>query len=318
MNRKQYSATLKAVHMFRKKAIEGNLFKENTSFALVADSGVWLCPHGNCFSGLGPHYRKEGRGVGNGFLQDMPKESYALIVGLNLECTHADRDKVGITDEESVRYLDWLANRSPWSSAFISKAAETWYKSRVVILDTTVAGNVMGGAGVAVRRLWEMCNILRLWLELTARGVPETLAYYLATSASCAYQTAIRWNGMEAGHHNLNVDSMGAEQVVNFIQGKVVTPNKPFSEGGAYDKYSNMFGYSNAVRLNTWVQEEFPKEALVAAPKQEEVVVKANPFAKAKAAVQQPWGGYPGVPWHTALDNMGVWWPEIYKKLGLQ
>lgn len=319
MNRKEYNIAQKAVAKFRQACVKKGLYKECTSFAVVAEEGVFLNPNNACFASLGRYYadRGVGMGIADGFLKNNPEDNFALLVGLNLEYPHFQpRVNYEITDEESVRYLDWLCNRSPWASAFISKSAKHAYKQRTVILSTTVAGNLMGGAGVAIRRLWEYCKILRVWLELTARGVPETLSYYLASSLYGAYKGKVSWNGSEEGHHNLAVHAMGKQSVARFIQGKPVTVKLSYKESRAYDGYSAMWG--NDGRFNKWIEDSFPKHPINKQAVVEEVKVKANPFARAKAEAELEWGAKGTVAWDIAMDNMAHWWPAIYKELGIE
>lgn len=318
MNRKQYNITQKAIAKFRKACVKDNLHQTNTSFAVVAEAGVFLNPSNACFATLAPLYARMGTGLADGFLENNPKENFALLVGLNLEYPHSQgRDKFEITDEESIRYLDWLCNRSPWSSAFVSKGAKHAYKQRTVILSTTVAGNLMGGAGVAVRRLWEYCKILRVWLELTARGVPETLAYYLASSCVGTYNGNVSWNGNEEGHHNLCVQVMGRACVKAFIEHKPVSVQPSYAESRNYAGYSTMWGNGGG-KFNTWIDQNFPTKPINGAVVEEKVKEKVNPFAKAKAVVADPWGQVGTAPWNVAMDNMGLWWPAIYKELGIE
>jgi hypothetical protein len=312
MNRKQYNITQKTIKKFREACVKHDYYKTNTSYALVAEEGVFLNPTNNCFAGLSSHYNTQGQKVGEGFLREKPKDNFALLVGLNLEYLK-DRERHEITDEESIRYLDWLCNRSPWHKAFVSKSARRAYKQRTVVLSTTVAGNLMGGAGVAVRRLWEYPIILRVWLELTTRGVSEALSYYLATCAYTSYKQPISWGNREVGHHNLSVDSMGAEAVVSFIKGKPDLVKDSYASGATYDGFSCMWG--KGVEFQTWITANFPTKPIKDGVA-EEVKVMANPFAKAVAVYGV--GRKGEAPWSVALDNMGLWWPEIYKELGLQ
>jgi hypothetical protein len=315
MNRKQYNITQKAIKKFREACVKHGYYKTNTSYALVAEEGVFLNPMNNCFAGLAAYYEKGGKRVGEGFLSEKPKDNFALLVGLNLEYI-STRQQCEITDEESVRYLDWLCNRSPWRKAFVSKSARQAYKQRTVVLSTTVAGNLMGGAGVAVRRLWEYAIILRVWLELTARGVPEALSYYLATCAYTSYKKPISWGNSEIGHHNLSVHTMNAEAIVSFIKGKPALIKGSYASGDTYDQYSHMWGEGGTFQtFQTWIINNFPTKPIKDGAV-EEVKVMANPFAK---AVVVNGGGRKGeAPWSVALDNMGLWWPEIYKELGIE
>lgn len=314
MNRKQYSITQKAIKKFRQACVKHKYYMTNTSFALVAEEGVFLNPRNNCFASLASYYAREGKKVDEGFLQNKPKDNFALLVGLNLEWSK-DRERHEITDEESVRYLDWLCNRSPWRKAFVSKSARQAYKQRTVVLSTTVAGNLMGGAGVAVRRLWEYPIILRVWLELTARGVPEALSYYLATCADTCYRQPISWGYGEIGHHNLAVHSMDAEALVAFIKGKPERVKGSYASGATYDEYSHMWQKGKETPFQEWVVKNFPTKPIKDGAV-EEAKVMANPFAKAITANA---GGRKGkAPWSVALDNMGQWWPAIYKELGIE
>lgn len=318
MNRKEYNIAQKAVVKFKQACVKNGLYKECTSFAVVSEEGLFLNPNTACFASLSVYYKDKGMGTGDGFLKNNPKDNFALLVGLNLEYPHSQgRDKFEITDEESIRYLDWLCNRSPWSSAFVSKAAKHAYKQRTVILSTTVAGNLMGGAGVAIRRLWEYCKILRVWLELTARGVPETLAYYLASSCLGTYNGNVSWNGNEEGHHNLCVQLMGKGCVKEFIEHKPARVKPSYSESRDYAGYSTMWG-NGGQRFNTWIDQNFPTKPINGAVVEEKFKEKVNPFAKAKAVVADPKGQVGTVPWDVAMDNMGLWWPAIYKELGIE
>jgi hypothetical protein len=89
-----------------------------------------------------------------------------------------------VPEPMAVSFLNWLFNKSQYSSAFQNRSGKLALSKGYCIADPTVNANIMAGGLVASRRLWEYTSVLHVWDELVKRGVHPALAYWLGHKSS--------------------------------------------------------------------------------------------------------------------------------------
>jgi hypothetical protein len=183
-----------------------------------------------------------------------------------------------LTEEEGVMYLDWLLNRSPYSSTFISKDALDCIYHKATISDSNTPSNLMAAGMVASRRLWEYSSVVRVFCDLVNVGVPEDLAFWLGHITRCEFNRAgrVALTGEHSGHCSLDPRRMPKEALSNFLNHKVTAPNKTYTASKNYEGYDEMYGKLvgyGQMSCATWAHDNFPYV------KSEKVAT--NPFAKA-------------------------------------
>lgn len=175
------------------------------------------------------------------------------------------------TDEEKIMFLDWLVKRSPYKTAFVSKKATKILKQGAALLTSEAPGNILGGACVSMRRLWEHTIVLQVWCDLVKAGVNENLAYVLGHLAAGSKDKGLNWSNFAGWHVAINSNSWTTGQVKNFIEGKLVGATNKYSESGDYNGYS-MDLFEAPGRDLRFIYDEFPYEGAQAT---------TNPFYKA-------------------------------------
>lgn len=175
----------------------------------------------------------------------------------NYEGCHGPGKWSDTTDEEKIMFLDWLAKRSPYKSAFVSKTAKKILKQGAALLTSEAPGNVLGGACVSMRRLWEHTIVLQVWCDLVKAGVNENLAYVLGHCAAGSRLNGLNWGNFAGWHVAINSSSWTTGQVKNFVEGKLTGATNKYSESGDYNGYSINLFKASGKKIN-FIHEEFP------------------------------------------------------------
>lgn len=212
----------------------------------------------SCHSSLYVSTAKKSLGVINCFVE-------------NYRQSHGPGKWSDTNDEEKIMFLDWLAKRSPYKGAFVNKSAKKMLKQGGALLTSEAPGNILGGACVSMRRLWEHSIVLQVWCDLVKAGVNENLAYVLGHCAAGSRSKGLNWGNFAGWHVAINSSSWTTGQVKNFVEGRLIGVTKKYSESGDYNGYSmNLFKAPGDV-LN-FIHEEFPYKKAQAS---------SNPFHKA-------------------------------------
>lgn len=258
-----------------------------TAIAIVLPDTIHYSKAQQCHAGL------EWEGYGQS-----PKGGLAVVNGLL-----KPRDGT-LYEDEALLFLDWLLNRSPYASTFVTKSAHEALLTKMTISRGDTPSNLMAAGMVASRRLWEYAFVARVFCDLVKVGVNENLAFYLAHIAQCKFDGKgnLSWTALTSGHCSMNPGVMGCEEVNNFINCKVVKPNKNYCEDSRYGGYDKMFGSCKYdKRLSTWVHKNFPYSRV----KEGGAV---NPFAKAAP-------GGDSCKYEEAIKTMGEWWPTLMEHI---
>lgn len=196
--------------------------------------------------------------------EDHPKDRFAVVNGF--QTTYNGMNGAGKWEDTSLEdkalYLDWLLNRSPYASTFISKNAISSLNYGFSVSDCATPSNLMAAGLVATRRMWEYPYILRVWVDLTKAGVNENLAYYLAHLAACKVngEGSISWDNPVYGHCSIDSHVWGVDSVKNFINNSPKRLNQLYTKNLDYSGYGRMFSDNNydGDPLYAWVNDNFP------------------------------------------------------------
>lgn len=143
-----------------------------------------------------------------------------------------------------VRFYDWLFNRSPYASAFISKNAEMVVSERVIVADCSVASNLLAGALSAARTPTEF-PMLKPYLALVDAGVNEHLAFILSFGVSGRDERCTFNADYSISHKPFDVDCFSRRSLTNFLNNTPVNLNKPHNVNPGYQSnyyIKNLFG----------------------------------------------------------------------------
>jgi hypothetical protein len=77
-------------------------------------------------------------------------------------------------------FYHWLANSSPWHECFITKQIEN--QSDFYVMNTSTPSNVLLGAIICSRQMWEHTWAVFSWYDLVSQGVNPHLAYVVAVT----------------------------------------------------------------------------------------------------------------------------------------
>lgn len=203
-----------------------------------------------------------------------------------------------LEEEEAIRFLDYLLQRSPFSSMFVTKSYHQALADHAVIVRTDVPSNWMAAALVETRLLWEYPYCVRAFSALAEKGVPEDLALYLGhiASGSLKNEYSWSWGGGGDAHMSFSTYYMGDRGLRNFLAHTPEKLNSNFEKSTNYSGYSNMWGAGKNVA--TWINDNFQYK-----PKGKE---STNPFVKAKVEGQQR-----SCPFNELIDGMVNFYPSI-------
>jgi len=142
-------------------------------------------------------------------------------------------------------YLDYLMNRSPYQNAYLSKDADLCIQQDAIAITGHVPSNLMAGACVATRSIWERGGGLAyIFCELSERGVPEDVAFMLANTATISSSDegrTIRWNRPEEDHHPFSPLPFTWDCLKNFLTHTPAQPNSTWVESSNYRGLNKLF-----------------------------------------------------------------------------
>lgn len=225
--------------------------------AIVFEDSVHVSPNQACHAGLHNNY-------------DGNKDKGALAVVSALMQPSMDI----LSEEEALMFLDWLLNRSPYASTFVTKSAHEAIYYKATISDAFTPSNLMAAGMVSSRRLWEYAFVTRVFCDLVKVGVNENLAYWLGHIAAGAFNRSgsFNWGTGKAGHCSVDTYISNPASLKAFLEHKPANLNKTYNESMWYNSYHEMFGEGTG-GIASWIHDNFPYKA-------QEEVKKVNPFKK--------------------------------------
>lgn len=211
-------------------------------------------------------------------------------------------------EEEAHYFLDWLLNRSPYSSTFIIKSAEEALYYKAIVSSSDHPSNLMAAGLVASRRLWEYPHIARVMVDLAKVGVNEDLAFYLSHIFRGSFDRSGSnndWGGCSSAHCSIDPGIMGKEELFNFLSHQPTNLNELFSKKNNYYGYDAMYGVGAG--YNTTINKKFPYKGAAKA------AVNVNPFPiaaiggveKGKSSSYQDLIKHMADYQHVILDDIG-------------
>lgn len=148
-----------------------------------------------------------------------------------------------ITDAEYLHYITYLVEHSPFKDAFLIKSAE-WIRENGYVLTGDVSAQMVAGACIATRQVWENPSFVKAFLALAEKGVPLNLAFVLGSSAMGRnVGKDLMWGAAGTGHTVFDLSIMGDKELLNYHEGVVVNQNeKPYHTKNQYIGVNDMWG----------------------------------------------------------------------------
>ncbi len=206
------------------------------------------------------------------------KKKIASIV----TCINRGRDDCN--EGVAIGYYDWLLNRSPYASAFVTKDARKAHKKdRYVVMDVSVPANLLQGALVATRQTWEHNPVCYTQHKLTQLGVNESVAHLLGCllrpTRSSPSNLTLSVQG--SGHFHIDVHYMSLEDCIRFTSNKPENLEKPYNQGGSVVGVHKMFLSKDWMKRDNFSLSKYARQVANKAGAEGEKAT-TNPFAAAK------------------------------------
>lgn len=181
--------------------------------------------------------------------------------------------------ENSVRFYDWLFNRSPFASVFMYKVAQARFDEGWCVVSANHPANLVQGALITSRNSWEFPQNVDRWAKLVDLGVDENLAYLMVHFLSDMDKTTISLTRRSHQHValGLGLSHKGAKA---YVTCQPLNLHKKYSEGGEATGVFSLFesGEAGSSPFLDKLTEDL-KEYIKGIPKTKCM----NPFAAAKA-----------------------------------
>lgn len=205
--------------------------------------------------------------------------------------------------ETELWFVDYILNRSPYAKTFITKDAEEALEEGITVSSGDHPGNLVGGAVVALRRLWEHVYVAQAAFDLAKAGVNEDLAFLLGhciqSPSKIADDTSVSWSACLNWHTSIDPGVMGFKAMKAFLDHEPTGLHKTnYVDSGSYNGYSNMFGVEGG--YSGYVSQQFPYNLCKDQPK----VSATNPFA---ASLPKKAGAARSAPYAKAIEVMAEW-----------
>lgn len=146
------------------KDMQAQDFNGHTRYSIISASPLWHqgVEHGACHAAVNR--------------SEVPKR-FCIVSSINARKIK----ERGCKHENIVMYYDWLFNRSPLRSAYLTKKADKALTKGYVITSCKPAANLMQSANVALRQPWEQHSVVvDLFAGMVKEGVNENLAFVLS------------------------------------------------------------------------------------------------------------------------------------------
>lgn len=258
---------------------------------IIFPDSTHISPNQACHAGLDNEYNGNKR-----------KGSIAVVSALMKPA------KEMLDEEEAYYFLDWLLNRSPYASTFITKSAEEALYTKTTISSSFHPSNLMAAGMVASRRLWEYPIVARVMVAMSKAGVNEDLAFYLGhiTRGKFDLMGSFDFAGRLSGHCSIDPCVMGSKELLRFLNHDVLTPNKTYHESRVYRGYDGMYGVLSGkdISMASFIHSKFPYKG----PKE---AVNVNPFPMDLGVNKNKSAGF-----EELVDRMVDFQHTIFKEIG--
>lgn len=148
-------------------------------------------------------------------------------------------------------FYSWLANRSPWKNAFISKDVDAVMDTGWMAVQTSQPANYVVGALITTRNMWETPNVMFGWVKLVEAGCDEDLAWIISHSCmGLLHENVLIQNHPYHGHISIGLEILYLPNLSNFLKGKIVCPLTLFKDNPNYMAINEMWGLAYGQRLS--------------------------------------------------------------------
>ena len=247
---------------------EGTPFKDlgrNAYFGfLYEDGGMSPIEGGACHASVLNHGRHT---------KQYEDKSVVAIVSRILR----DQQTEFTQSENSIRFYDWLFNRSPFQQVFLTKDSDACMKEGWCVVDCNNPANMVQAGLIATRNTWEFPSNIDRWASFVDKGVKEDLAFLIVHFLSIFDVNEVALTTRPNGHAVIG-SSLSLKGARAFINHKPMNLKPNYSEGtdahGVFALWDSDSGDNGFLKH---LREEL-KKFLEGSKK----TVCLNPFQKAK------------------------------------
>lgn len=143
--------------------------------------------------------------------------------------------------ETSEKFIDWLINRSPMAKVFVTKSSRIAMSKRGVVLSAKHPANLMQAGLIASRYIMEWSSHVKLWGELTSRGVEENLAFIIANFFTINKDNKVSSYGGFAGHRVFDSSLLDVKAMKNFINNTPEYLTENYATNRSYNGVHRIF-----------------------------------------------------------------------------
>lgn len=215
-------------------ALNSKPFVNHTRYVVVSADPKWASSveHGACHAAVNRH--------------PAPKK-LCIISSLKREGIEARCCK-----PENIRmYYDWLLNRSPLRSAYLSKNVDKVLEQGYIIVSCGVAANLMQAANVALRQPWENhAPLVDMFGELSSQGMNENLAFIVSHyfSPDRTNPQILAYPG--GAHRVFDWRQASNDSVVNFINDKLGQRTEKYRTNSSFSGADLLISDGGSFRLD--------------------------------------------------------------------
>lgn len=192
-------------------------------------------------------------------------------------CINGNTSQNSLTEEQSLKFYDWLLNRSPYAEAFVSKDAnKTFKEDRYAVMNVSSPANMLQGALVTSRQPWEHWNVVRVFCKLVDKGIDENTAYLFGSMFRESTDKSLTVSLQSGGHFNLDIVNMSVKDCLAFVENKPHVLTNPFNKGGECMCVHDMFCKEGKSEVGRYARDLVKKAGA------KKGFLQTNPFAAAK------------------------------------
>lgn len=182
-----------------------------------------------------------------------------------------------VKKETASRFLEWFLNYSPYQEAWHTKSPRTALKDGIIVGNTNVPNNLVGGAMFASRSLWEHdARVAKIWEAFVNYGLHPDIAFLLGHVFNISDENNIHLEYIN-WHVAIDGASVNPSHVVNFLTGNR-RDNPSYEVTATYENIHSTWTKANKAAGGI----EVTHSKFLAAVKAEEKDKKVNPFKKKK------------------------------------
>jgi len=204
----------------------------NLSIIYDEEVGYGWVDNTACSAGLGYTYRDRAKG------DKFYEHKRNAIASLH---QHRNSAYGNLTEAEQRVFYDWFLRRSPYAKCISTKSVDYAMKFGILI-DGNFPANLVVGATIAQRVLWEYTPIVRSMQCLVKLGMNESIAFMIAHTYVVDGGGLIVSRHAKDGHTAIDGGCISDAVLINFYKGKMPNKLPNYSEHKNYDKIHMLWG----------------------------------------------------------------------------